>query len=811
MGYNRRALRAILDPGRLPTPLRRAPVLAWAYALSFLWLLVAALASLAPALSKGSQLGDFELLSVFGWGGRTGVPLHNVVSSDQIQEMVPWTDLNWLQVHAGHLPLWNPFAGLGLPLAFNFQSASFSLPMAVGYLFPLHLAYTATVVTKLVIAGTGATFLGRVLGLRLFSATFGGTVFELSGALTAWSGWPQAGVFCWMGWILGAVVYLIRGSTPWRAVPLLALFVGLSVLGGHPESMAIELAGAAIFAGTLLIADVLGGAEVRRRAWRSAVALSAGIGGGLLLAAPLLLPGLQVIGRSSHTTSTGYSALPLSDVANLALATFDGLPVLHQDYVGTRNYYVGASYVGLGVLVLAALAIVLMWRRAEIIALTVLGTMASLVLFSAPVASVLSHLPLTRLVLWDRAVLPLELCLSILGACGLQFLASAWDEDAQWSLRGFTAFAVLSALAFVAVAALWLYSVFSPLAVGVQANRERLQSLIVPSVQAAVGLLVAVALLAARRSHARRGTSAWFRWAPLPVAAAEVLFLLTATPSLWSSSSRGFAPTAAEVRAKQLIGSARIGFDNCPSLVRQPSLGVLAEANSAYGLRELAAYDPVVPTSWYRAWAAATHTPPEIGINNFCPSVSSAALARRFGVSYIVGPPGAAAPPGTRGLPPIGGESIFAVPGSGIVTVAVPGSAPGAPEQTVRYSSPDDAEMDMTVDVRVPSTLRIHITDLPGWSARIDQHTAALTPWDGTMLSLRVPAGWHRVILRYRPAAFSIGIDISAATALTLLAALGLGRYRRLAGGGVGPGGVPDDRPGSRSATPTSSTRKPCA
>ena len=79
--------------------------------------------------------------------------------------MIPWSTLAWTQVHHGHLPLWNPYSGLGLPLAFNWQSAVFSLPALIGYLLPLHLAYTAQIIVTLVVAGTGAYALARVLGL----------------------------------------------------------------------------------------------------------------------------------------------------------------------------------------------------------------------------------------------------------------------------------------------------------------------------------------------------------------------------------------------------------------------------------------------------------------------------------------------------------------------------------------------------------------------------------------------------------------------------------------------------------------------
>ena len=83
--------------------------------------------------------------------------IHNTSAGDQVDAIIPWSTLAWTQVHHGQLPLWDPYAALGLPLAFNWQTAAFSVPTLIGYLFPLHLAVTVQVFLTLVIAGTGCT------------------------------------------------------------------------------------------------------------------------------------------------------------------------------------------------------------------------------------------------------------------------------------------------------------------------------------------------------------------------------------------------------------------------------------------------------------------------------------------------------------------------------------------------------------------------------------------------------------------------------------------------------------------------------
>ena len=159
------------------------------------------------------MLGPYDLLARVSLTSRAGVVVHgNYVDTDPIVQMIPWTTLNWNSVHHGFLPLWNPYNGLGLPLAFNWQSAAFGVPSLIGYLFPIRYAYTVGVIATLLIAGTGAYFLGRVLRLGFLGAIMVATVFELSGPLVAWLGYPQAQVMSWGGWLFAAGILVVRGE-----------------------------------------------------------------------------------------------------------------------------------------------------------------------------------------------------------------------------------------------------------------------------------------------------------------------------------------------------------------------------------------------------------------------------------------------------------------------------------------------------------------------------------------------------------------------------------------------------------------------
>ena len=220
-----------------PSSTRARPRRVWVGdLLGLLWVVAAAGAVLTPALAHGASLGPFDWLSAYGLSAQHGVAIHNRQSFDQITEMIPWTSLAWTQVHHGQLPLWNPYSALGTPLAFNWQAATFSLPALVGYLFPLHLAYTVQVVVTLVVAGTGTYVLCRLLGLGVLGCTMGATIFELSGSFFGWLGWPMASVLSWAGWLFAAALLIVRGRRHWRPIAFFALIVAMAIYAGQPDA-----------------------------------------------------------------------------------------------------------------------------------------------------------------------------------------------------------------------------------------------------------------------------------------------------------------------------------------------------------------------------------------------------------------------------------------------------------------------------------------------------------------------------------------------------------------------------------------------
>jgi hypothetical protein len=392
-----------------------------------LWVLAAAGAVLAPAFSHGPYLGSFDWVSRFGLSQNPAVVVHNRQTFDQIAEFIPWTKLAWTQVHHGHLPLWNPSSVLGMPLAFTWQAGTFSIPVVLGYLFPVSLSYTVQVVATLVIAGTGVYVLGRVMGLSVLACTMAATVYELSGAFFGWLGWPIASVMSWIGWLCAAAILVVRGGRRARAVAFLALIVACAIYAGQPDTLVLLGTAFLVFMVALLgsrTAPLRGSGPIRRPVLDTVL----GVAAGAALGSPLLLPGMQLISGSVRSGKNLSQAVSAQSIMLTLFQGFDGLPVTGSRFFGSGYYTKSVAYVGVIAVVLAVLAVVaavkLRQRRSEVIGFGAVAVAMAAIVYLPIVESALDGLPLIGSVLWRRATIPL-----MFGPTGVTPSVAGWRSS----------------------------------------------------------------------------------------------------------------------------------------------------------------------------------------------------------------------------------------------------------------------------------------------------------------------------------------------------------------------------------------------
>lgn len=745
-------------------------------AVGVVFVVAAGVAVLMPALLHGGSLGPFDMLSRYGVTSQPGVKVHNAQTTDQITQMIPWTVLSWTQVHHGQVPLWNPYSGLGMPLTFNWQSATLSVPSLVGYLVPVRFAYTVQVVVTLVIAGTGTYVLGRVLRLHVMACAMAAVVYELGGAFMGFLGWPIAGVLAWAGWLFAAALMVVRGERRVRAVVLFAVAAAGAVYAGQPDALVLLAPGLVVFVVTLLVWRTRAGGGAGAILRPAADVVVASVAGGAL-AAPLVLPGLPLItGSVFFHAARSNAALPAHDVVNLVFQGYAALPVAQSHWFGVGS----SAYVGVIALVLALAGAVARRRRPEVLAFVAVGIVMSALVFVPELASLANRLPFRAR--WHLGLVVVTFVIAVLAGVGTDVLVRAPRHGAMraWCGWGF-------GVAGLVVLALWLVGRghLPP-----TAAQLRDRSFIWPAAGIVVGLVVTVGLGdAGRRALGRvgrvvRARGGAGRWAGATLLAVETAFLIAVGSQLWSSSPSFLSGTPAEATLADAVGEATVGFGPS-SCELPPSLGILPETNDAFAVHELAAYDPIMPRSYFHVMKVA----PGVLVSAFCPVMRTAAEARRYGVGYVLEKKGAPGPRGAVFDTAVGDEDLYRIPAAAQATLtALPTSGrlpgPGAHGTPVAVTHPDPAAW--TIDTRAvsPQALRLRLTDVPGWHATIDGHPLRLQRYSGIMLQARVPAGSHTIALRYWPGSFTVGLVLAALSTMGLaMASVGGWRRRRRAAG----------------------------
>jgi hypothetical protein len=151
--------------------------------------------------------------------------------------------------------------------------------------------------------------------------------------------------------------------------------------------------------------------------------------------------------------------------------------------------------------------------------------------------------------------------------------------------------------------------------------------------------------------------------------------------------------------------------------------------------------------------------------------MTTASLARDYGVSIVLEPRGSTGPAGTVPDGTIAGEGVFRVPGGSVVTLQPQASSADDPSaQPVAISDSDPQDLHLAVDTRTISRLDIHIGNFPGWTATLDGTPLALHSLLTDQMQATIPPGRHIVVLRYRPRAFELGAVLAAVTVVALLA-----------------------------------------
>ena len=288
----------------------------------------------------------------------------------------------WLAegLRAGKLWLWTPHLLTGFPLAFT-EYGWFYPPTWLALLAaPGPRGYWVSVALHAAAAGIATYGLARSWGRSPAAAGIAGAVYQLSGTVAGGAALLNFGTVFWalpfLCWCADGLRCAAAGSdrVAWQRLLLRGLLaaaaIGLIILSGHPQLVALVCVGTGAYAIVTTAAAQWSAIRGRRpvatvnerrvavwRVWIAPVALLAAGLAALPLAAIRIVPTLEVAALSPRGQGLEAAAAAVGSVppwalaAGLTLPGLEVLPVLSPTWV---------AYVGLVPLALAGYAV---WRR----------------------------------------------------------------------------------------------------------------------------------------------------------------------------------------------------------------------------------------------------------------------------------------------------------------------------------------------------------------------------------------------------------------------------------------------------------------
>ena len=636
----------------------------------------------------------------------------------------PLGHLAALDLWHGHWPWWNPYEGLGQPLAGEMQSAAL-FPLIPLLIFPAGLLWLHVILETL--AGLSTYFLVRRLSMNETVATAAGVLFALNGTF-AWLANSVVNPLAFLPMLLLGVEMLLEMPTdrPQRGWMVVAVALALSLSAGFPE--------VAFFDGLFCVAWAtvrLAHLDIVRRRL-ALVQLGFGAGVGFSLALPTLVPFfdfVRVADVGGHISAVDGTWSLSWKAAVMFVDPYAFGPIYANTHVATTWGEVG-GYFGVGLCILAVVG--LFGRRLRglriFLALWLLAAMAG-AFDILGVRALWNLIPLANTASLPRYIMAsCEFALVILAALGLEDLGSLPAARRRLA-RVASLFVVVLALCFAS--GWWLDHG------QVHGGRHWLVVVLLNAIPVAV---VASLLLIAWRSPRR--------WMPALVAAT-----LTGAALLWFLYPTSQAPTHIAVDTAPVTFLDRhLGQHRFVDLaVLYPNWGSQFEVNAvnAIDVPFPLSYSRFIQRYLYpglRPSDAFTRDRPNDALGQERELVTHLRAYENASVKYVLAQQSLQLVPQLTAL---GVREVFH--DAHTVIYELPRAAPfftASNGCSVKRTSFDAATV--TCD-RTGATLTRRELAMSGWSATVNGRAVSIASLDGVYQGVALPTGTSRIRFAFSP------------------------------------------------------------
>jgi hypothetical protein len=398
----------------------------------------------AHSLVGSRILAPTDLLLV---SGRLGVDFNdpdrypaNWILTDPIEQFVPWLSFAAGELRSGRLPLWNPYAYCGSPLLANNQSAVLSPFSWIFFAWPGPRSFVWIQLLKSLVASLGAYGYFRRIGTCAWASLVGAWAFPLSGFFMTLLFHPHSATAVWLPWGF------------WAAEAIVSRPKGIGGIGGAATIALLFVSGHLETAVHALVAIGFYGAwrccEIGRSFGLGAAARPIGIAAvaaalGIAIAAVQVLPTAEYLESSLRIQlrSQGQLDAPPSarevpyQLVRLVFPRALGSWEFDSFYIEPTASEAGdAGYVGLAIVLLAALGVAISWRQSSTWHWIMLGLIAAAPALRIPLLSAWERLPPFHVMVNYRMIVVSSWACLVLAVRGLSWLSTERRVHVPWTI-----------------------------------------------------------------------------------------------------------------------------------------------------------------------------------------------------------------------------------------------------------------------------------------------------------------------------------------------------------------------------------------
>lgn len=689
-------------------------------------------------------------------GYPAGVPVKNPLPSDIPSVIYPIRKLAVELMRAGKLPDWNKYILSGTPLLANGQSSVFYVANLIYFLLPdFDLAWSWQVVSQSILASVAMYLLAHHLKIKPWAGVFSGITYAYSAFFITWLEYNIHGHVMALAplIVLFSLKLQERNDNYKKYGVIYSLLVATQLFAGYPQL-------------TIYTFGVVGLLSIcyLKFSWKNVFRLVLFSGLGVLMASVQVLPMYDFLTSSnrlydSRTLAASNNGLyPFSQLVTLIVPNFFGNPAT-SNYYGIGFFDNFSGYPG----ILAWLMVVVGFYRKSRLknALAVLLLASFLLALKTPASLALIKLNLFGFgsAVASRSLFILVFSVSLLSGIGLE---SLWDKRPKSRIFAFIlSITILAFLWFFCITRfLHLRSYPNFVSVEIEQSIVTLRNLLIPTA-VIIGFWLVLAL-----SSIKTGIS-------------KVLFVICIL-LLQSSDLYLFGQKYLTFVPKQLIfpatpaldwlrqhGGRILGGDTVPMNMWMP-----------YGIKSASGYDALYSLEYASFLAKLNHDSQPLGRYGHITPIEDTEDFHRTSTRYLITKkfnrlgevkPDGEVPTSLRlpWLRPVYEDKSVSILEN---IKAFPFVYFSSPQNPLPYREDINGDLTVTFVSSTSGVVNVSTTTSTSWQAYDNDQRIEISNEATPYIAVPVGPGEHKLILRYHPRWFNLGIVISVvSTAIAIL------------------------------------------